>query len=166
MGKNLEIKIKVSSHKDIEKILEKIGAEFIEKLIQKDTYYRYSGGLLKLRNVNGKGEFIKYNRNESASERWSDYKILHVEPDETEEFFGDILTKEAVVKKVRNLWIYKTTRIHLDEVEKLGEFIELETVVGDSLEEARNNFDEMVSLLGLNVEEQLKTSYRTLVLDK
>lgn len=166
MGKNLELKIKVDEHNFVEQILKESNAEFIDTLNQKDIYYKYDNGLLKLRNVNGNGELIKYNRDELSSERWSDYEILNVDPEKAELFFRDVLKEEAVVKKVRKLWLYKNTRVHLDEVEQLGNFVELETVVKESLEEARKIFDETVELLKLDLSKQLKTSYRTLLMSK
>ena len=41
----------------------------------------------------------------------------------------DALGVKAIVDKVRELWMYGNTRIHIDDVEGLGHFVELETVI-------------------------------------
>ena len=69
MPRNLELKIKVRSHKKAIEILEQIGAENKGTLKQKDTYYNFNKGLLKLRKVNGVYELIKYERDETGKKR-------------------------------------------------------------------------------------------------
>ncbi len=74
---------------------------------------------------------------------------------------------EAIVEKKRILYMYKNTRIHLDEVKNLGFFLELETVVkGISKSEAIKEFEEVVNFLELDVKKQIKKSYRDLLIEK
>jgi predicted adenylyl cyclase CyaB len=68
--------------------------------------------------------------------------------------------------KTRKLYIYKNTRIHLDEVKNLGNFLELETVVKGNMKEGKTEFDEIVELLKLDISKQIKSSYRTLLMNK
>ncbi len=166
MARNLELKIELGS---FGKTLELLKANEIQKsdvLNQKDTYYKWDKGLLKLRQVNGAFEFIKYNRDETGDDRWSDYYVLRIDDEKSEEFFADILKIEVIVKKKRELYIYKHTRIHLDEVESLGAFLELETVVTGDLDEAKKEFDEVVNMLELDLSMQIKKSYRNLLAGK
>lgn len=163
MARNLELKIRIESP---EKILEKItayGGEFVQTLHQKDVYYEYSGGLLKLRLENGVASLIKYNRDESGEKRWSDYQILYLDGEQPEGYLADILKPEAEVVKERNLYMYKNTRIHLDEVEGLGNFLELESVVKGNQTEAEKEFYELGDMLELDLKRQIKSSYRYLV---
>ncbi len=164
MGKNLELKIKVDSFSDFENIAKMIGAERTAVLNQKDVYYNFSIGLLKLRNVNGKYELIKYLRNESGAERWSNYELLYLSGENVEKYLGELFEQEAVVNKIRTLYMYKDTRIHFDEVENLGRFIELEAVVTDSEKEAESQFNFLVEKLNLNLDRQINCSYRDLIL--
>ncbi len=164
MSKNLELKIKVDSFSDFENIAKMIGAERTAVLNQKDVYYNFSIGLLKLRNVNGKYELIKYLRNESGAERWSNYELLYLSGENVEKYLGELFEQEAVVNKIRTLYMYKDTRIHFDEVENLGRFIELEAVVTDSEKEAESQFNFLVEKLNLNLERQINCSYRDLIL--
>jgi len=167
MAQNLELKVKVNSHESFKKILKAISAEYKGVLLQKDIYYNYEKGLLKLRSVNGAFEFIKYLRNESADKRWSDYEILKITSQNAEEFLNDIFTIEAVVEKSRELYLYKNTRIHLDNVKSLGFFLELETVVDENGQaEAEERYWELFDLLNLSAYDEIKSSYRNLILKK
>ena len=166
MPLNLEIKIKIKSKEEFANKMNLLSAEFIGELNQKDVYFNYAKGLLKLRKQNDKYELIKYNRNEGEGERWSEYSILHLAGDSVEEYLTDILNLEVIVEKKRDLFIYKNTRIHLDEVKNLGEFLELETVVKDiTQEEAKDEFNEVVNILQLDIEKVIRSSYRDLMLE-
>ena len=166
MAQNLELKAKVDSFDEILMRLEKVAAEDKGVLNQKDTYYKYDKGRLKLRSVNGRFELIKYRRDESAEQRYSNYFLLYLEGDEVEEYLNDILQVEVIVEKSRRLFIYKDTRIHLDEVKNLGTFMELETLVLNGHEDAEVRFNEIIELLGLNKENEIRVSYRELMLAK
>lgn len=163
MAVNLELKIAIESISKLEKSLVEIGADLKGVLNQKDIYYKVDNGLLKLRLENGEASLIKYSRDEQKKDRWSNYFVLKLEGEEVENYFIDFFQIETIVSKKRKLYIYKDTRIHLDLVEGLGEFLELETVVIESKEKAKQFFDEIVRLLKLNTSNQIKTSYRYLV---
>ena len=164
MAKNLEIKLSLDSHEDVKAILIENKCKRSGVLNQKDTYYEWKKGLLKLRSVNGVYEFIKYNRDESGADRWSDYTILNISDETAETFFKEVLEVETIVMKKRELYLYKNTRIHLDEVDKLGYFLELETVVTGNLDEAKQEFGEVMNLLKLDKSQQILASYRNLML--
>jgi predicted adenylyl cyclase CyaB len=70
----------------------------------------------------------------------------------------------GVVEKVRRLYLWRHTRIHLDEVIGLGSFMELETVVlGISREEAEVEAREMIAILGLDPARFLDRPYLELL---
>ncbi len=164
MPRNLEIKIKLESFDFALKILNEIKAEKFATLEQKDVYYRHDKGLLKLRVMPTHDELIFYNRNEKEGERWSDYHVLKISKEENaEKFFEKIMNVETVVEKTRTVYLYKNTRIHLDEVKNLGKFLELETIVTETLEEAKSRFDFLVEKLRLPFENQIKKSYKNLI---
>jgi len=167
MALNIELKIHIDSQNDMIKVIEKNKGEFINLLRQKDTYYNYQKGLLKLREQNDEFQLVKYNRNENEGERWSDYSVLYLKGEDAEIYFNDLFKIEAVVEKERELYIYKNTRIHLDKVKNLGKFLELETVVKNiTKEEAVIEFNEVVGFLELDVKNQIKKSYRDLLIEK
>ncbi|MFZ1289098.1 MAG: class IV adenylate cyclase [Melioribacteraceae bacterium] len=167
MTLNLEIKIKLESFNEILVRISRI--HIIEKntISQKDIYYKVKNGLLKLRSYNNNYELIKYNRNEQNGERWSEYSVLKLSGESVENYFNDLFDLEIIVEKVREIFIYKNTRIHLDEVKNLGKFLELETVVKNiSQDEAKLEFEKVVKLLNLDVKNQIRKSYRDLILEK
>ena len=163
MPRNLELKIQCDSLSSLKKTLKKINAEFSGELIQKDVYYKNEKGLLKLRIENGEQSLIKYLRDEEGKDRWSDYHVLKLSGGNAEEFFNDIFEVEAIVEKKRLLYMYNNTRIHVDEVKDLGKFLELETLVLSGLEDAQNRFNEIIDLLHLDINKQIKNSYKILI---
>jgi adenylate cyclase class 2 len=165
MPTNLELKIRVTSHLSVKKILEQIGAENKGILNQKDVYYSVPNGLLKLRIENGNESLIFYNRNENDKNRWSDFEFLKFVNGKGEKFFNKLFDVEVIVKKKRELFYYDDTRIHLDTVKFLGKFLELETLVINGKVDAKKRFVKIISLLQLDESKQIRKSYRNLLMD-
>ncbi len=166
MAENLELKLKLQSHQPVLKILKDLKADYKGLLIQKDIYYKTEKGLLKLRIEVNKHTLIFYLRDEKSKDRFSDFEILNVEGSNAEGFFGKIFNLEAIVEKNRKLFMFDNTRIHLDTVKNLGKFIELETLVLAGKKDAKKRFDRLVKILNLPLDNQIKCSYRDLILNK
>ncbi len=164
MPTNLELKISVTSHQSLKKILEQIGAENRGILKQKDVYYSIPNGLLKLRIENGNENLIFYNRNEKDKNRWSDFEVLEIAKGKGERFFNNLFDVEVIVKKKRELFYYDDTRIHLDTVKFLGKFLELETLVINGKVDAKKRFEKIISILKLDESKQIRKSYRDLLM--
>ena len=165
MPTNLELKIRVISHQALKKILEQIGAENKGILNQKDVYYSALNGLLKLRIENGNESLIFYNRNENDKSRWSDFEVLKFTNGKGEKFFSNLFDVEVIVKKERELFYYDDTRIHLDTVNNLGKYLELETLVINGKVDAKKRFANIIRLLKLDESKQIRKSYRDLLTD-
>jgi predicted adenylyl cyclase CyaB len=163
MPSNIELKIKVSFIRKYESILKSLGLKRNSLLNQKDIYYEVKKGLLKLRIENGKCYFIRYLRDETSRNRISNYSIIEIKNDSPEKFFNSIFNVRAIVEKKRILYVYKNTRIHLDRIEKLGNFIELESVITRNKGSALKEFNEVVNLLNLDISRQIKKSYKDLI---
>jgi adenylate cyclase, class 2 len=166
MPQNLELKIYCDSFSGLKKALKEIKAEFNGKLIQKDVYYKTTKGLLKLRIENGEQSLIKYLRDEKGKDRWSDYHVLKFSEGDAEEFLSSIFDTETIVEKTRLLYMYKNTRVHLDDVKNLGKFLELETLVLNGLQDAKKRFKNIISFLNLDINNQIKNSYKILIDEK
>lgn len=170
MPRNLELKIKLKSFSQIKKILNQIGAEFTAVLNQKDIYYKNKNGLLKLRIENPATarieSLIKYRRNENSKHRWSDYNLIKFREGNAEKFLADFLEIETIVNKKRLLYMYDNTRIHLDKIKSLGNYLELETLVLNGQADAKRRFAKIVSFLKLDLKNQVKKSNRDLMLEK
>jgi len=167
--KNIELKIGIENFQQIRALLKSADAQNIGILKQVDTYYNTKQGRLKLREINN-SEFvlIYYKRPDAIKAKLSNYELLSVEKDQLEKLklmlkcaFGE----KIVVKKKRELWLLKNTRIHLDKVVGLGSFLELETVAKDNIKIARKEYKEIFNLLGLNKYKKYKKSYSDMLLN-
>jgi len=87
---------------------------------------------LKLRKLgDGSGELIQYDRDDSRGPKESRYVVFRTaDPAGLKEVLEKALGIRAVVRKRRTVYLFGKTRIHLDQVEGLGSFIELEVVLG------------------------------------
>jgi predicted adenylyl cyclase CyaB len=166
MPTNLELKIKVDNPVEMIEMLNEINAEFKGELGQIDIYYKIKNGLLKLRLENGSQTLIKYFRNEKTGNRWSDYQLISLERNDAREYLKDVFEVETVVEKKRLLYLYDNTRIHIDTVKDLGSFLELETLVINGKEDAWKRFQSVIDMLSLDKEDEIRKSYRDLILEQ
>jgi predicted adenylyl cyclase CyaB len=99
-------------------------------LVQEDTFFRVPRGRLKLRRTaDDEGELIYYDRQDRAGPKTSVYSIAPTNrPEELRDVLTQALGVRAVVRKRRRLYRNGPVRIHLDEVEGLGDFLEVEVV--------------------------------------
>jgi len=166
--KNIEIKLKVPNFIDIITRMKKIGAMFQGRLRQIDTYFNIGHGRLKLREINGKSyELILYDRPQNTESRVSTYTRVPVAAAEQrciKKIFAGVFGIRVVVRKERDLWIYKHTRIHLDMVRGLGNYLELETVIsGIDFSAGKREHAEIKASLGLSRYKNISVSYENLV---
>ncbi|MBI5476327.1 MAG: class IV adenylate cyclase [Ignavibacteriales bacterium] len=137
MPVNLEIKARISDIDSIKKITNEIGAKYSQELIQTDTYFNTKSGRLKLREIAETGaELIFYQRSETTNKRKSDFSIYKTQnPDQLKNLLTRSYGIKGVVRKKRELYMYGETRIHLDSVSELGNFIEFEIPVTSNNED-------------------------------
>jgi len=165
--RKLEFKTRLDDPKAALARARAVGAELWGDLRQTDTYFNVPSGRLKLRETAGlQAELIAYTRDEGAPNRTSDYLIAYT-PDAGP--LLDVLTRAlgviAVVRKRRTLVTLDTTRIHLDNVEQLGSFLEIEVIVGDDEALAESRFDMLLAGLGFTRADGIDASYLDLLLD-
>ena len=70
-----------------------------------------------------------------------------------------MLGAQGCVRKRREVWLYKNARIHLDTVEGLGRFIEIEVVVTEGMPQARALMKELREVLGISAKDLIAGSY-------
>jgi len=164
---NLEIKINISNISQVRNILKKINATYQFDMEQKDTYFKLGENKIKTREIDDSEiQLIKYFRKEIKGKKVSSYSVETISNTEKEVFFRRNKTLCEVYKK-RELWIYKNTRIHLDIVKGLGKFLELETVLKDiSKKEGDREFNNLVSILGIDKQKSIASSYSDILLTK
>jgi predicted adenylyl cyclase CyaB len=164
--RNLEFKTRLEDPKAALARARELGAELWGDLRQTDTYFNVASGRLKLRETAGlQAELIHYARDEAAADRPSDYEIARTpDPKPLLEVLSRSLGVLAVVKKRRTLVTLDTTRIHLDNVEQLGSFLEIEVIVGEDEAAAKQRFDLLLEGLGYTPDEGIRASYLDLLL--
>lgn len=107
-----------------------LGAEDHGVLHQRDTYFNVTAGRLKLREQDGDTpHLIAYERSDLARQRESRYRIVEIPDAEgIKAALSASLGMKVVVAKRRRLFLWGSVRIHLDHVDGLGSFIEMEAV--------------------------------------
>ena len=138
-------------------------------LRQKDTYFRVNQSRLKLREMPQEDpELIWYRRPNVDGIRTCQYRRLKVtRVDRVKAGLSAVLGVEAVVVKRRRLYRWRNVRIHVDQVDQLGNFIEFEAVLSDSeqIQTGEEQLEQLRSWLDLERVATIATSYLELLLD-
>lgn len=102
-------------------------------ITQEDVFFRCPHGRLKLRILGAAaGELIHYLRDDLSGPKRSEYSVVPMStPHELRRLLAGALGETVVVRKTRALYLIGSTRIHLDRVERLGDFLEVEVVLQD-----------------------------------
>ena len=126
---NIEFKAELRNLEAARRQCKLIGSERVGEFQQVDTYYRLADGRLKRRETQGEPvEWIFYHRPDRVSPKMSNYTILTDE--QARRRWGTHGLKPwLTVSKTRELWMIGDVRIHLDQVDDLGTFIEFEALV-------------------------------------
>jgi len=171
MSKNLELKVKVGNFEDILQNVVFLDAKKRDTLYQLDTYFLTGNKRLKMRNARDESQLIYYlrsNMEESKLSRYYLFKFTNRQAMMVEKILRTFFNVKAVISKKRTLFIYKNTRIHLDEVDNLGNFLELETVFKKNGSQSNfyNEHQLVINALGLHKYKKIKSSYSDHIYDK
>lgn len=133
MARNIEIKASVVDVAAIRTRVAALATSPVEFIEQQDTFFVVDRGRLKVRAfADGSGELIAYARPDQAGPKPSTYRRSPcANAADLVETLAAAVPIRAVVRKRRELWMVGRTRVHLDEVERLGTFVELEVVLTD-----------------------------------
>ena len=133
MARNIEIKARLHNLPDTLALALPLADRPPELIEQDDTFFTSAQGRLKLRAFDdGRGELIYYERPDQAGPKTSFYvRSPTASPDTLREALTLAHGQIGRVRKLRTLLIAGRTRIHLDRVEGLGDFMELEVVLAD-----------------------------------
>jgi predicted adenylyl cyclase CyaB len=131
MARNVEIKAVLRDRKSAELVAGKLSGTSPAIIHQEDTFFRCDNARLKLRIFDAShGELIRYKRPDLQGVRISQYTIARTQdPGALLSILTETLGQTGSVKKRRTLYLIGQTRVHLDEVEGLGDFLELEVVL-------------------------------------
>jgi len=139
MPANVEIKARIPSVQALLSLVRSLGDDEHPQLIhQDDTFFAVPNGRLKLRVFgDGSGELIHYRRTDVLGPKLSDYVLTPVpEPETLREALIRACGLLGRVRKERILVLAGPTRIHLDRVDGLGDFLELEVTLAEGQTEA------------------------------
>jgi predicted adenylyl cyclase CyaB len=134
MARNIEIKARIASVEAVAPKAAAVATDGPVDIVQDDTFFRCDNGRLKLRAFSAEsGELIFYRRPDQQGPKESFYlRSPTTEPDTLRESLTLAYGQSGRVRKHRTLFLAGRTRIHLDRVEGLGDFLELEVVLGDN----------------------------------
>jgi adenylate cyclase class 2 len=164
---SIELKARCADLGSVRERCEALGGEQDEADRQIDTYFSVRHGRLKLRESLRLGtELIYYARADVAGARESHYDVYAVEDAQAlKAILEKTLGVRAVITKRREVFLIGGVRVHLDRVQDLGTFVELEASVdhagdiGPVAEEVRRLKD----VLGIEDRSLVKESYGDMV---
>ncbi len=169
MARNIEIKARLEAGLDALLPAARAAADGAEPQLieQDDTFFHARHGRLKMRQfADGSAELIHYHRADTAGSKASDYVRVPVpDPAALREALARGCGVQGRVRKRRWLLLVGQTRIHLDRVEGLGDFMELEVVLrpGQSDAEGHAAAEALMRQLGLDAAPRVAGAYLDLL---
>ena len=170
MPLNVEIKARSSQIKTVRRLLENQVARFIGVDHQVDTYFKVARGRLKLREGNIENALIHYSRSDQAGPKKSEV-LLYQSPTTAnlKEVLEAALDKLVVVDKMREIYFIDNVKFHLDKVQDLGTFVEIEAIDQDGTigeERLQEQCNYYLQLFQIPAEDLVSYSYSDLLLGK
>ena len=163
MGRNVEIKAHVRDVEAFEARVARLADGAPRTIGQRDTFFHTANGRLKLRELSdGNAELIFYERADATGPETSHYVIVPTsEPAHLRALLDRLFEVRGEVSKQRRLYMRGRTRIHVDRVEGLGNFIELEVVLDEHQTPAdgRRIAEELMQRLGVDATQLVGAAY-------
>ena len=167
---NIEIKARSVNQEKIRAILKSKNADFKGIDHQIDTYFNVSSGRLKLREGNIENQLIYYQRKNQEGPKQSDVTLFKSDPGSS---LKEVLTKAlgilVVVEKKREIYFIDNVKFHLDTVEGMGTFVEIEAIDNDRTRGKDKLLEQchyFLSLFKIQVEDLVPVSYSDLLIQK
>jgi predicted adenylyl cyclase CyaB len=167
---NIEIKAFCNNQDEIRKILKSKNADFKGADHQIDTYFNVHHGRLKLREGNIENHLIHYQRDDQEGPKQSDVLLFKSQPRSA---LKEILTRSmgilVVVDKKREIYFIENVKFHLDQVQGLGNFAEIEAIDEDGSlgkEKLLKQCEFYLQLFGIDQNDLIPVSYSDMLLKK
>lgn len=164
---NVEFKAKCEDPSRVRSFLKKAQAVFKGKDHQIDTYFRIPNGRLKLREGTIENNLIHYIREDQEGPKSSLVTLHATQPNS---ILKELLTKAlgviAVVDKKREVYFIDNVKFHIDQVQGLGSFIEVEAKDKDGTigkEKLKQQCQSYLQELGITSEQLVSLSYCDLI---
>jgi predicted adenylyl cyclase CyaB len=167
MPSNIEIKARVRDFAEVQRRAEVLSNGSVQVIPQEDIFFPTEKGRLKLRLLApDRAQLIYYTRPDQEGPKRSDYHIFYTsDPANLKRVLELAYGIRGVVRKTRYLYMVGQTRVHLDDVEGLGQFLELEVVMqeGQSDVEGQAIAEELMARLGVEQTDLLEGAYMDLL---
>ena len=167
MPRNIEIKARLADLAAARATALRLGAAPLAVEQQTDRYYTLAADhRVKLRSIaGGRAELIEYRRAEATGVRASDYTVTPVHDEAAGLCLVPKGTPLVIVRKRREVLLWDNVRIHLDQVDGLGTFLELEAVVDAAHDDAacRAQIAALMWALALRDADLVRASYAELL---
>lgn len=166
----IEIKARCSQHSRIRNLLLDRNADFKGTDHQIDTYFNTSQGRLKLREGKIESNLIQYLREDKEGPKHSQVSLYKSSPNSSlKQTLTNALGILVVVDKQREIYFIDNVKFHIDTVENLGTFVEIEAIDETGIrnkEELLEQCQYYLDLFGIKEEELVRVSYSDLLLEK
>ncbi len=163
MARNIEIKARIGNPEAVRERVAALATEGPTGIAQEDTFFNCSAGRLKLRAFSSThGELIFYRRADQPGPKESYYvRTSTAEPEILRQTLTLAYGETGRVRKHRTLFLVGRTRVHLDDVENLGSFLELEVVLreGEPAEAGVREAEDLMSRLGIKASQLIDRAY-------
>lgn len=167
MALNVEIKASVTDWRALRAQVAALSDAAGECIVQEDTFFYTPRGRLKLRLLaEDHGQLVYYERADAAGPKASQYTISTTsEPATLRDVLAQALGVRGVVSKRRWLYMIGQTRVHLDRVAGLGDFLEFEVVLqpGQSVEAGQAIAEDLMAQLGISPQQLITGAYMDLL---
>lgn len=167
---NIEIKARCANPQRIRELLLAKGAEFRGVDPQIDTYFQTPQGRLKLREGRIENSLVYYEREDREGPKQSNVSLV---PLTANSGLKGILTRVlgvlVVVKKQREIYFIENVKFHLDVVDGLGSFVEIEAIDAEGTigkDTLLAQCQEFLRLFAIKPEDLVAMSYSDLLLSQ
>lgn len=169
---NVEIKARCQNTAKIKDILtQQLQADFKGVDHQIDTYFDVPNGRLKLRQGNIENTLIHYDRPNQEGPKQSDIHLYRTQQDSSNALHSTLIAAlpiKVVVDKKRAIYFVDNVKFHVDKVEKLGEFVEIEAIDTEhkfSVEQLNEQCQHYMKVLNIQASDLLDSSYSDMLLE-
>jgi adenylate cyclase, class 2 len=164
----IEIKARCREPEAVRRVLREHGARFVGEDHQVDTYYVVPRGRLKFRSGNIENTLIHYHRPDRAGPKLSDVRLFKTKPNsDLKHVLDSALERLIIVDKLRQIYFVDNVKFHIDRVEGLGSFVEIEAIDEDGTrteEELLTQCSTFLRLFNIDDDDLVECSYSDLLL--
>ncbi|KAM7342818.1 uncharacterized protein ACRADG_010099 [Cochliomyia hominivorax] len=165
--RNIEIKARIRSDEEFERrvaIAKKLTNSEGELIVQRDVFFNTQQGRFKLRYLQppARSQLVYYDRPDVTGPKLSKFNKTELdEPEVMEKILRQTNGVRGILAKKRYLFMYERTRIHLDKVQDLGNFMEFEVCLmpEQTLEEGQEVAEKLMKEFGIKTEDLMTGAY-------